>query len=226
MATVKQSSSRRARRSPKSVAASPPSSPVSRHSLLPPTTSRPELLDKNGESDLCFRQFLYDFSTLGRHIDSVRAYLASLVGLTPPQYNCAMTIAYHQGGLGVSVSDVARHLHVSIAFVTNEVGKLEKAGLVTKHHNPKDARGILLRLSADGIRALTEIGTQRRKVNDSLFRSLSAKDFAHLARIVASLVDDFASTVQLIEVLEAAGEHSFPQGLIFDLRSGKELQRQ
>ena len=88
--------------------------------VLPPTTSRQELLDSDGVSDRQFRQLLYDFSTLGANLEIARAYLASLAGLSPPQYNCAMIIAYYQGAVGVSVSDVARHLHVSTAFVTSE----------------------------------------------------------------------------------------------------------
>lgn len=183
---------------------------------LPPTTSRTELLDGNGTSDHRLRQFLYDFSTLGAHIDAVRAHLASLAGLSSPQYNCAMAIAYHQGESGVSVSDVAKYLHVSTAFVTSEAGKLEKAGIIAKHHNPSDGRGILLRLTKQGEKVLCDLGPHRRAVNDSLFQALSAQDFRHLARITSSLIGDFAATVQMLKVLESAPGRTFSPALLFE----------
>jgi len=183
---------------------------------LPPTTSRRELLDSNGISDRRFRQFLYDFSTLGAHIDVVRAHLASLAGLSSPQYNCAMTIAYYQRELGVSVSDVAKYLHVSTAFVTSEAGKLEKAGIIAKHHNPNDGRGILLRLTRQGEKVLRDLGPHRRAVNDSLFQALSAQDFRHLARVTASLIGDFTATVQMLKMLESSPNRTFPSALLFE----------
>ncbi len=169
--------------------------------VLPPTTSRLELLDSDGASDRQFRQLLYDFSALGAHLEIARAYLASLAGLSSPQYSCAMIIAYYQGVMGVSVSDVAKHLHVTTAFVTSEAGKLEKAGLVKKRPNPNDGRGILLRLTRLGEKRLREIGPQRLKVNDSLFGALSMQDFSNLSRITRSLIDDFAATIRMLKSL-------------------------
>jgi DNA-binding MarR family transcriptional regulator len=180
------------------------------HSNLPATVSRPELLDRNGVSDLQFRQFLYDLSALGAHIETARAYLASQIGLSSPQYNCAMIVAYFQGREGVSVSEVARHLHVTTAFVTCEAGKLERAGLIKKHPNPKDGRGILLRLTKLGETRLVEVGQKRLLINDGLFRSISAHDFRHLAKTAASLIGDFAATVQALKLMEV--EHARQTG--------------
>jgi DNA-binding MarR family transcriptional regulator len=117
---------------------------------MPLTVSKSELLDENGTSDRRFRQFLYDFSVLAAHLEFARAYLASQIDLTSPQYNIVMIIAQYQRAAGISVSDVAQHLHVSTAFITSEVGKLEQMGLVEKRQNPNDGRGVLLRLTALG----------------------------------------------------------------------------
>ncbi len=160
-------------------------------------------MDDDGVSDRRFRQLLYDFSTLGVHLETARAYFASQIGLSPPQYNCAMIIAQYEGSTGVSVSAVARHLHVSTAFVTTEAGKLERAGLVKKCQNPKDGRGILLRLTKIGTAKIREIDPQRLLINNSLFRSITASDFRQFAKIAASLIDDFAATVHMIKVMKA-----------------------
>jgi hypothetical protein len=81
-----------------------------------------DLLDEGGQTDHRFRQLLYDFSTLGASLEVARSYLASQLGISPPQYNIAMILANHQNTGGISVSDVAKRLHVSTAFITLEAG--------------------------------------------------------------------------------------------------------
>lgn len=163
-----------------------------------------ELLDEGGKTDHRFRQLLYDFSTLGASLEVARAYLASRLGISPPQYNIAMIVANHQNTGGISVTDVARRLHVSTAFITLEAGGLEQAGLVEKKPNPKDRRGIFLRLTRRGEALVERIGPERQRVNDHLFGSLSAKDFRRLSETLSSLLDDFAYTVRLLK--SARGE--------------------
>jgi DNA-binding MarR family transcriptional regulator len=178
---------------------------ISLQSTLPPTISMPELLDEDGVSDRRFRQLLYDFSALGAYLECAREYFASEVGLSAPEYNCAMIIAQYQGSTGVSVSEVAKHLHVSTAFVTSVTGKLEQAGLIRKHRNPNDGRGILLLLTKLGKARLREIEPQRLLINNSLFRSITTEDFRSLARIATLLIDDFATTVNMIKVMKVEG---------------------
>jgi len=157
-----------------------------------------ELLDEGGKTDHRFRQLLYDFSTLGASLEAARSYLASQLGISPPQYNIAMILANHQNTGGISVSDVAKRLHVSTAFITLEAGSLEQAGLVQKRPNPEDRRGVFLRLTDRGERLVQSIGPERQKVNDHLFGSLSAKDFRRLCDTLSSLLDAFAYTVRLL----------------------------
>jgi DNA-binding MarR family transcriptional regulator len=147
------------------------------------SASMVELLDEGGKTDHRFRQLLYDFS--------------------PPQYNIAMIVANHQNTGGINVSDVARRLHVSTAFITLESGSLEQAGLIEKKPNPKDRRGVLLRLTRRGESLVERIGPERQRVNDHLFGSLSAKDFRRLSETLSSLLDDFAYTVRLLKSARA-----------------------
>jgi DNA-binding MarR family transcriptional regulator len=158
-----------------------------------------ELLDEGGKTDHRFRQLLYDFSTLGASLEVARSYLASQLGISPPQYNIAMVLANHQNTGGISVSDVAKRLHVSTAFITLEAGSLEQAGLIEKRPNPDDRRGIILRLSGAGEALVERIGPERQRVNDHLFGSLSEKDFRRLCDTLSSLLDDFSYTVRLLK---------------------------
>jgi DNA-binding MarR family transcriptional regulator len=197
----KQSAARKPQ--PASLDSNTPTSDISRRHVfnLLPTVSKPELVDENGTSDLVFRQFLYDFSALGSYLESARAYLAAHLGVPSPQYNIVMIIAQYQGKTGVSVSDVAQHLHVSTAFITGEIRKLERGGLVEKRPNPNDGRSILLRLTRSGEERVQQIAPQRLFVNDHLFRGLSGEDFRHLTRITGSMIDDFAQTVEMLQAM-------------------------
>jgi DNA-binding MarR family transcriptional regulator len=179
-------------------ASGPSSAETSFH--LPLSTTRIELLDRGGDTDHRFRQLLFDFSTLGASIEVARAHLASVLGLSSPQYNIAMVLANHQNVGGISVSEVARHLHVSTAFITCEAGKLEQSGFVEKLPNPSDGRGVLLRLSARGAALVQRIGTERQVVNDHLFASLTARDFQELSKTLSALIDDFSHTLSLLKL--------------------------
>jgi DNA-binding MarR family transcriptional regulator len=171
---------------------------VSQTRQLMLSISSPALLDPQGKTDHLFRQFLYDFSTLGASLEIVRSYFASLLGLTSPQYNILMVLA-NGGDKGISVSDVARRLHVSTAFITAEGINLESVGLLEKRRNPDDGRGVLLHLTQSGWERVAQIGPERQKINDHLFGSLSARDFRYLAETLTALLDDFSYTVRLIK---------------------------
>jgi DNA-binding MarR family transcriptional regulator len=162
------------------------------------SASSTALLDPQGTTDHRFRQFLYDFSTLGVSLEIVRSYLASLLGLTSPQYNIIMVLANSDGN-GISVSEVARRLHVSTAFITAEGINLESTGLIEKQRNPNDGRGVLLHLTQLGWEHVMQLAPERQKINDHLFGSLSQRDFQSLAETLASLLDDFNYTVRLIK---------------------------
>lgn len=172
---------------------------------LAPTVSLPELRDADGVKDTRFRQLLYDIATAATQLEAARAHLAGRMQVTSPQYNMVMVIAQHEGQMGMSVSEVAAHLHVSNTFVTSEIKKLMREGLVAKEPNPADARGVLLRLTPEGQERVRSLEPELLFVNDHLFRHLSKSDFDHLSRIVASLIDDFSHTVALLGALKPGG---------------------
>lgn len=168
---------------------------------LAPTVSISDLLDADG-SDLSFRQLLYDIAIAASHLESARSYLAGRMNVTSPQYNMIMIIAQYEGQTGISVSEVASHLHVTNTFVTAEIKKLMRVGLVEKSPNPTDARSVLLHLTPEGEARVRTLEPELLFVNDHLFRDLSKTDFRHLSRIVASLIGDFARTIALLGTLK------------------------
>ncbi|MES2262593.1 MAG: MarR family transcriptional regulator [Pseudomonadota bacterium] len=175
--------------------------------VLNPSVSLPALLDKGAVPDRTFRQFLYDMSVVGAHLESARQYLAERLGVTAPQYNIMMIIARSGNDAAIRVSDVADRLSVTGAFVTNEVKKLVKANLVVKRANPDDGRAVLLSLSETGLERVKAIEPDLLMVNDRLFGTLSRDNFQQLAATVGSLVGVFGQTVAVLKALSATSGH-------------------
>jgi len=168
---------------------------------LPATASRPALLE--GGSDSRFRQLVYDLLTISVRMETVRTYLARQIGITGPQYSVLVAIAQFQGAEGVSVSKVAEVLHVSGAFITAETRQLERVGLVIKAINPRDRRGVLLRLTPNGERQMIAISPAIMAINDKFFAPLTRRAFRQFADSAAQLVDSSHEVMQLIETANA-----------------------
>ena len=176
-------------------------------SALPPTTSRRALL--KGGSDHDFRVLVADLLTISSRMETVRAHLGTRMGVSGPQYSVLIAIAHLQGDGGVSVSALAKALHVSNAFVASETGKLAQRGLLHKRTNPHDRRGILLSIAPAGRVEIGKIGDEIRAINDLFFGALDAKAFAALSKAVGALVHSSRKAIQHVsaeepEKLEAA----------------------
>ena len=123
----------------------------------------------------------------GAYVGAIRTLLAFLrpYPWVLPTVACLGVVASLAEGIGIS--SIARQLHVSGAFVTTEVGKLVRAGLVDKRRNPEDRRGVLLRLTPAGEGRVKAIAPRIRTVNDYFFGDLSRAEFEALSRTAARL---------------------------------------
>lgn len=159
----------------------------------PSTVSLPALL--TGGTDHDFRALLYDLDYFTRLLGAARTHLAAAMGLTPPQYNIVMIVAEFMSERGISVGEVAQHLHVSGSFVTTEANKIVDLALIEKAPNPDDGRGILLRLTSRGQAEVGRVSGHICEFNDRFFAALSKTDFGRLQRMVASLIRDGEGTL-------------------------------
>jgi MarR family transcriptional regulator, organic hydroperoxide resistance regulator len=155
-------------------------------SVLPPTVSRPALLQAG--SDRRFRALVHDLLTISARMELVRAHLGARIGIGGPQYSVLAAVAHLQGDAGTSVGAVAKALHVSSAFIASETGKLAQRGLLDKRPNPRDRRGVLVSVSPAGRQAIGRVGAEIRAVNDLFFGALGGKSFAALSEAIAALV--------------------------------------
>jgi DNA-binding MarR family transcriptional regulator len=151
-----------------------------------PTISRAELMPDGDDAQ--FRAFIHDFLAFSAKVNQIRNGFGEYLGLSGVAYTTLMSIAFLQQSHSIGVNELAEHLHLSPAFVTIEVNKLVKAGLIEKKPNKKDRRRVLLTLSPKGRLKLDELVEVQVPVNDALFESLSKDEFVELSRSIRRLV--------------------------------------
>ena len=152
---------------------------------MPPTVSRPDLLDPSG-GDAEFRRLIYGIFTMTVNFDRIRERMATALGLSGIQYHILMVVAELslEADPTVTVSAVADRLHTSGAYVTMETKKLMRRGFLDKRPNPEDGRSVILALTAEGRAAIDEFAPHLRDINDALFDGIGPETFAQFRAIV------------------------------------------
>jgi DNA-binding MarR family transcriptional regulator len=152
-------------------------------------------------TDTAFRAFIHDFLAFSARVNQVRNGFGEYSGLSGIGYTTLMSVAHLQENEGVGVSRIAEHLHLSGAFVTIEVAKLVKAGLVRKRPNDKDRRRVLLTVAPKGRKLLDDLAPLQVPVNDALFSCLTREEFAQFAGMMERLVHCGDEALALLQTL-------------------------
>jgi len=157
-------------------------------------------------SDQGFRTFIHDFLAFSQMVSEIRGGFGEYIGLTGIGYTTLISISHLQGAAGIGVNAIAEHLHLSGAFITTEVAKLVRAGLVRKRVNAKDKRRVLLTVTPAGRKLLNKLAAVQAPVNDALFETLSADEFVRLKAMMARLVPCAARGLSLLDYLTGVRE--------------------
>ncbi|ORE96356.1 MarR family winged helix-turn-helix transcriptional regulator [Acuticoccus yangtzensis] len=161
------------------------------------TVNRPALVREG--SDDAFRSVVHGLLAFTARLEAVRQGLGGLTDLSGPQYTILISIAHLSRAGDVSVSTVASHLHYSGAFVTAEVGRLAKKGLVEKAPNPSDGRRVNLTITHAGTERLNRMAETQAQVNDTLFAALGASDFDRLRVLLPGLIAGGDNALALLD---------------------------
>lgn len=153
--------------------------------------------------DRIFRSFIHDFLAFSARVGQCRAGFGDRLGISGIAYTTLISVAHLQGEEGVGVSRVAEHLHLSGAFVTIEVSKLVKAGLIHKRANQEDRRRVLLTVTPKAQKLLDQLVEIQAPVNDALFDCLSAAEFRRLSSMMSRLVGCGDKAISLMSFLSA-----------------------
>jgi DNA-binding MarR family transcriptional regulator len=98
-------------------------------------------------------------------------------------------------GDGVRVGEIARNLGVRVPSATEQIIKLERAGLARRESDPKDSRAVRVVLTADGRAAVSAANKSRNAVMAGILSSLNDADRATLAAALP-VIDKINATLQ------------------------------
>lgn len=163
------------------------------------TVSKRELL-VDGD-DAVFRQVIHDALGFSARLQELRHHLGATIGLAGPTYSVLIALEHLSSKEDdVGISRLGEHLHLSGPFVTIEVNKLVKMGLVRKEPHPADGRRVILTVTAKARNLLSELTRTQCPVNDAIFGRLTEKQFRTFAGIIASLVGGAEEALALVNL--------------------------
>lgn len=174
-----------------------------------PTVARKEFL-KDGD-DLAFRQMVHDSLAFAARLQAIRDGYARLIGISGVQYTILIAVYHLQFDENVSVTRVAEHLHLSGAFITSEINKLVRTGLLEKFQDSDDGRRLILRTTPKSQKRLSRLAEVQSEVNDEHFAPLATGEaFDTFRHFVADLV---VSTDRALALLHGLSPRAIAKGL-------------
>jgi len=139
----------------------------------------------DAEQQRSWRALLMGWTLLNDRLDSD---LRREFGLSLAEYEVLVRLSENDGTL--RMSHLADRMAHSRSRVTHTVGRLEKAGLVTRQTSETDGRGIEAILTPEGMDLLVRAAPFHvQGVRDNLVDLCSGDDFAALGRVMNAVAD-------------------------------------
>jgi len=164
---------------------------------LPLSVTRPEILLDG--SDREFRRLIHRMLIGQARLDAIRESIAARIGVNGTQYTMLMSVLHLQGTAGVSIGALADYLEVTGPHVTGVIGKLAASGFVRKAANPKDGRGVLVKLTPAGRKKLLQAFAFIAAVNDRLFEGVGREEYRAVASFNAKFIRNTQATLDWID---------------------------
>ena len=110
---------------------------------------------------------------LARHFTAQRETELRAFDLTVADFDVLATLRRRAGDTGLNARDVQRAVMVTSGGMTKRLDRLEQAGLIERHADPTDRRGVLIRLSDQGRSKIDEtldamLDVERRTLEHAL----------------------------------------------------------
>jgi DNA-binding MarR family transcriptional regulator len=173
---------------------------------LPLSVTRPEILVDG--SDREFRRLIHRMLIGSARLAAVRECIAARIGVSGTQYTMLMSVLHLQGNAGISITGLADYLEVTGPHVTGVIGKLAARGFVRKAVNPKDRRGVLVRLTPMGRKRLLRTFDFIASVNDRLFESVGREEYRAVGNFHARFIGNTQATLDWIDRQAGGPERS------------------
>jgi DNA-binding MarR family transcriptional regulator len=147
-------------------------------------------------SDLDLRpmEVLSRVSRLSHHLDRARRQAFTEHGIESWEFDVLAALRRAGAPYELSPGRLLRETLVTSGTMTNRVDRLASRGLVERHPDPSDRRGVLVRLTPDGKDAVDGSFTGLLEAERELLADLSASDQKVLAGLLRRLLLPFASS--------------------------------
>ena len=131
-------------------------------------------------------QVLSRVSRLARHLDRARRAAFAGRGLEPWEFDVLAALRRQGPPYQLSPGELLRITLVTSGTMTNRIDRLEQAGLVGRRRDPQDKRGVLVRLTPEGITRVDSALADLLTSEQALLHPISARS----RRILAGLLRD------------------------------------
>lgn len=115
------------------------------------------------------QQFCWDIATIETHLDEIRSFWASRLGVSVPQWMILAALEDMDAGEGVAVKDVSAKMFVDPSFVTTQSKMLEGKGFIRRANSPHDARVILMSITDDAKKRMSLVNERRDSIQKFIF---------------------------------------------------------
>jgi DNA-binding MarR family transcriptional regulator len=175
---------------------------MSRQSQPPGPAARPPVSDEVDEIvarwraerpdlDVAPLEVLSRVSRLARHLDRARRAAFAAHGLETWEFDVLSALRRQGAPYQLSPGALLRSTLVTSGTMTNRIDRLEQAGLVQRHPDPVDKRGVLVELTDRG-RATVDAAMSALLVRErDLLTALDDVDQAELATLLRVLLAPF-----------------------------------
>ncbi|MCW4386408.1 MarR family transcriptional regulator [Salinibacterium sp. SYSU T00001] len=136
-------------------------------------------------------QVLSRVGRLARHLDRARRTAFAASGLESWEFDVLSALRREGEPYQLSPKALLQQTLVSSGTMTNRIDRLLQRGLVTRHADPRDRRGVLVSMTEEGRARVDTAITQLLESERDLLAALPAADHARLADLLRVLSLDF-----------------------------------
>ncbi|WP_067456021.1 MarR family winged helix-turn-helix transcriptional regulator [Actinomadura macra] len=133
-------------------------------------------------------------SRLARHLDRARRAVFVAHDLESWEFDVLTALRRAGGPYQLSPGRLLRATLVTSGTMTNRIDRLAAAGLVERHPDPLDKRGVLVRLTDAGLKRVDAAFADLLDREHAILESLSPAERETLANLLRTLLVPFDST--------------------------------
>lgn len=93
-----------------------------------------------------------------------------------------------------TVTDIAKHLNITLSAVTNLTDKLYSLGLISRERSETDRRVVVLGLKEEGFKVLERMCENRNRIFNDYFSCLTEEELEALLRITKKIAEKAANS--------------------------------